>query len=63
MKDMGVTWTVAMSGKDLFNPDFGINGIPYVAIIDQQGKVFKTGLHAEDDAGIRAAIDELLKKK
>ena len=63
MKDMGMTWTVAMSGKDLFNADFGINGIPYVAIIDQQGKVFKTGLHGEDDAAIRAAIDELLKKK
>ncbi|MEY2716911.1 MAG: Thiol-disulfide oxidoreductase ResA [Planctomycetota bacterium] len=63
MKDMGMTWTVAMSGKDVFNPDFGINAVPYVAIIDQQGTVFKTGLHGEDDAAIRAAIDELLKKK
>lgn len=63
MKDMGMTWTVAMSGKDVFNPDFGINGIPFVAVIDQQGKVFKTGLHAEDETAIRAAIEELLKKK
>jgi len=63
MKDMGMTWTVALSAKDVFNPDFGINSVPYVAIIDQTGKVYKTALHSEDDAAIRAAVDELLKKK
>ena len=63
MKDMGITWTVAISGKDVFNPDFGINSVPYVAIIDQSGKVYKTGLHPENDTVIRAAVDELLKKK
>jgi len=63
MKDMGMTWTVALSAKDVFNPDFGINSVPYVAIIDQTGKVYKTSLHSEDDAAVRAAVDELLKKK
>ena len=63
MKDMGMTWTVALSAKDVFNPDFAINSVPYVAIIDQSGNVYKTGLHPENDAAIRAAIDELLRKK
>ena len=63
MKDMGMTWTVALSGKDVFNPDFGINSVPYVAILDQSGKVYKTGRHSENDTVIRAAVDELLKKK
>ena len=63
MKDMGVTWTVAISSKDVFNADFAIASIPFVAIIDQQGKVFRTDLHPQNEAGIRAAIDELLAKK
>ena len=28
MKDMGVTWTVALTQEDVFNPDFGIRGRP-----------------------------------
>jgi thiol-disulfide isomerase/thioredoxin len=63
MKDMGVTWTIAITAEDVFNADFGIRGIPFVAIIDQDGKVFKVGMHAGDEAGIRAAVDELLAKK
>ena len=62
LKDAGVTWTVALSGKDVFNPDFAISGIPFVAILDQEGKVFKTGLHASNATEIRKAIDELLAK-
>jgi len=63
MKDMGMTWTVAMSGKDVFNPDFGIRGIPFVAVLDKEGKVFKAGLHPGDEDAIRAAVDECLAKK
>ena len=63
MTDMGVTWTIAITAEDVFNPDFGIRGIPFVAILDQDGKVFKVGMHAGDEAGIRAAVDELLAKK
>ena len=63
MKDMGVTWTVAISGKDVFNPDFAISGIPFVAIIDQEGKVHKVGMHPSNDAEIRKTIDDLLAKK
>ena len=62
MKDMGVTWTIAMTAEDVFNPNFGIRDIPFVVIIDQNGKVSKAGLRPNDDAAIRAAVDELLAK-
>jgi thiol-disulfide isomerase/thioredoxin len=62
MKDMGVTWTVGIAKEDVFNPDFGIRGIPFVAILDQDGKVAKVGLHPADEGAIRAAVDELLAK-
>ena len=63
MKDMGVTWTVAMTQEDVFNPDFGVRGIPFVAILDQDGKVYKAGMHSADEDAIRAVIDELLARK
>jgi thiol-disulfide isomerase/thioredoxin len=62
MKDMGVTWTVGITKEDVFNPEFGIRGIPYVAILDQQGKVVKAGLHPSAKDEIRKTIDELLAK-
>ncbi|MEY3026338.1 MAG: Thiol-disulfide oxidoreductase ResA [Planctomycetota bacterium] len=62
MKDMEMTWTVAITKDDVFNPEFGVRGIPFVAIIDQDGKVAKAGLYPGDEESIRAAIDELLAK-
>ncbi|MEY3141971.1 MAG: Thiol-disulfide oxidoreductase ResA [Planctomycetota bacterium] len=62
MKDMGVTWTVAVTKEDVFNADFGIRGIPFIAILDQDGKVVKAGLHPESEDEIRKTIDELLAK-
>ena len=63
MKDMGVTWTIAMTDEEVFNPDFGVRGIPFVAILDQDGKVHKAGMHSADEDAIRAVIDELLARK
>jgi thiol-disulfide isomerase/thioredoxin len=63
MKDMGVTWTVALTKEDVFNADFGIRGIPFVAILDQDGKVVKAGIHPESEDEIRKTIDELLAKR
>ncbi|MDZ4753737.1 MAG: TlpA disulfide reductase family protein [Phycisphaerae bacterium] len=60
-KDQGVTWTIAMTEEDVFNPDFGIDGIPFVAIVGRDGKVVKAGLHPMNHAEIKAAIDEGLK--
>jgi hypothetical protein len=57
---MGVTWTVGITQEDVFNPEFGIRGIPFVAILDQDGKVVKAGLHPSAEEEIRKTIDELL---
>jgi thiol-disulfide isomerase/thioredoxin len=62
-KDMGVTWTIAMTEEDVFNPDFGIDGIPFVAIIGPDGKVAKTGLHPMNHDEIKSTIAELLKSR
>lgn len=40
-----VTWTVAFSEQPVFNPDYGIKGIPYMAIIAPDGTLRHTGLH------------------
>ncbi len=45
IKDMDMTWTIAVTDQDVFNPDFGVRGIPHVAIIDPAGKVRFRGLH------------------
>ncbi len=63
MKDMEMTWPVGLSGKDVFNPDFNIGGIPFVAIIDADGKVAKVGLHPASHEAIEAIVDELIAKK
>jgi hypothetical protein len=52
-----------MTDEEVFNPDFGVRGIPFVAILDQEGKVHKAGMHSADEDAIRAAIDELLARK
>jgi len=63
MKDMNVTWNVAFSKQNVFNPDFGINGIPHVAILDPNGVVRFRGLHpAGDKTKKHEMIDGLLKE-
>jgi thiol-disulfide isomerase/thioredoxin/DNA-directed RNA polymerase subunit F len=62
LTDMDVTWSVGLTEQDVFNSDFGIDGIPYVAIIDQEGKVVKAGLHPANHEEIKSIIDSLLKK-
>ena len=63
MKDMGVTWTVAITKEEVFNVDFGVRGIPFIAILDQDGKVVKAGVHPDSEDEIRKTIDELLAKR
>jgi thiol-disulfide isomerase/thioredoxin len=60
-KDM--TWTVAFSEADVFNPDYGVRGIPHVAILDAEGKVRYNGLHPSSPLSEKTAkIDALLKE-
>jgi thiol-disulfide isomerase/thioredoxin len=63
VKDMNMTWTVVFSKQNVFNPDFGVNGIPHVAIIDPAGIVRYRGLHpASDPIKKHEMIDGLLKE-
>lgn len=39
MKQKEMTWTVAISEQNVFNPDYGIKGIPSVAVIAPDGTV------------------------
>lgn len=62
-KDMDVTWQVAVSEQDVFNPEYGVRGIPHVAIIDPKGVVRHRGLHpAADPEHKFEMIDTLLKE-
>jgi len=58
-KDM--TWPVAFSTSDVFDPDYGVNGIPHVCIIDPSGVLRVRGLHpAMDTEKEHETIDALL---
>jgi thiol-disulfide isomerase/thioredoxin len=60
---MEVTWPVAFSKQDVFNKDFGVRGIPHVAIIAPDGKVAYNNLHPSNPLGEKAEkINGLLKK-
>lgn len=63
MKEQDITWTIAFSEQDVFNPDYGVRGIPFVAILDPQGKVRHAGLDPADPLAAKAEkIDALLKE-
>jgi len=59
MKQLGVTWSIAFSDKDCFNPDFDIMEIPHMAVLDQDGIVRFDGIEPE---ALKGKIDELLAK-
>lgn len=64
IKQMDMTWTIAFSEQEVFNPDYGVEGIPHVAIIDAKGNVRYNGLHPSSEvtpfAEKTAKIDKLL---
>jgi thiol-disulfide isomerase/thioredoxin len=63
MKTLGMTWDVVFSKEDVFNPDFGVRGIPHVAIIDPAGIVRYNMLRPYDAPYHEAEkIDALLKQ-
>ena len=60
-KDM--TWPVVFSTEAVFNPDYGVTGIPHMAIIAPDGTLRHTGLHpAMPHAEKVEKIDALLKE-
>ncbi len=48
MDENDMTWKVVFSDESCFNPDYGVFGIPHVAIIDTKGKVRYNGLRPYD---------------
>jgi thiol-disulfide isomerase/thioredoxin len=62
IKDMDMTWTVAFSEQNVFNPDFGVRGIPHIAIIDPSGKVRHNALRPGKLSSDTEKIDALLKE-
>jgi hypothetical protein len=63
MQARDMTWPVAFSAEDVFNPDYGVSGIPFVAIIAPDGVVRYAGLNPGDKhADIGGKIEALLKE-
>ena len=63
IKAKNMTWTVAISDEQVFNPDYGIEAIPYMAIIAPDGTIRHTGLHpAMPHAEKVEKIDAILKE-
>jgi len=61
MQAKDVTWPIAFAEEPVYNHDYGVNGIPHVAIIDPQGVVRFRGLHPAMPMQAKTAkIDELL---
>jgi hypothetical protein len=63
IKAKEITWDVAFSQEQVFNPDYGIEGIPFVAIIAPDGTVRHAGLHPADPASdITGKVEAILKE-
>ena len=61
MQAKDVTWRIAFAEEPVYNHDYGVNGIPHVAIIDPQGIVRFRGLHPAMPMEAKTSkIDELL---
>lgn len=63
MKTMDMTWVVAFSVQNVFNPEYGVKGIPHVAVIDAEGRVRYNELRPYEAPFHEAEkIDALLKE-
>jgi thiol-disulfide isomerase/thioredoxin len=63
MKAKDITWDVVFSEQEVFNPEYGVRGIPFVAIIAPDGTVRHAGLHPGNPASeIEAKINAILKE-
>lgn len=63
MAEKSMTWDVAFSNEPVFNTDYGIKGIPYVAIVAPDGTVRHVGLHpGAKDSDIAGKVTAILKE-
>lgn len=63
IKAKDITWDITFSEESVFNPDYLINSIPFLAIIAPDGTLRHAGLHPGDpSADITGKITALLKE-
>jgi thiol-disulfide isomerase/thioredoxin len=61
MDQKTMTWPVAFSKQNVFNPDYGVMGIPNMVMIDPKGIVRYAGMHPGSKLDEKTAlIDKLL---
>lgn len=63
MKAREMTWDVVFSEEPVFNPDYAVRGIPYIAILAPDGTVRHAGLNPHDpSADITGKVEAILKE-
>lgn len=63
MKKKDMTWPVVFSQQQVFNPDYGVVGIPHLAIIAPDGTVRHNGLNPHDpQADVVGKVTAILKE-
>lgn len=63
IKAKDLTWKVVFSEENVFNPDYGVEGIPHMVIVAPDGKVRHVNLDPRDPLADKSAkIDALLKE-
>jgi thiol-disulfide isomerase/thioredoxin len=63
MQKKEMTWPVAFSKQEVFNKDYGVQGIPHLTIIDPDGKVRFNGMNPHDPkADVLGKVTALLKE-
>lgn len=63
MKKKEMTWPVAFSRQEVFNPDYGVVGIPHLAIIAPDGTVRHNGMNPHDpNADVLGKVTAILKE-
>ena len=61
MQERNITWPVVFGAQDVFNPEYGIDGIPHMVIIDAEGRVRHRAMHPGTGLNEKIAkIDPLL---
>lgn len=63
MTEKEMTWPVVFAKQEVFNPEYGVNGIPHVAILAPDGTVRFNAMHPANPLSAKTEkIDSLLKE-
>jgi thiol-disulfide isomerase/thioredoxin len=62
ISDFEMTWPVVFSTANVFNPEYGVQGIPHIVLIDPAGNVRYNELRPGNPAEEAAKIDALLRE-